>query len=312
MKGLISVILPVYNGEKYLKEAIQSLLSQTYSHFEIIAYDDGSTDSSLEIIRSFQDKRIRLFKNDENCGLITTLNKALGEARGEFIARMDADDICLPDRFEKQINYFKWNDIDILGTEICFINEEGKTLGRGVGKYPGMEISPYTFLQRCPIYHPTVMFKKKIVKQKDFYDHGFPHAEDYELWMRLSKHHKLDLIDEPLLFYRVHGESITSTYSPQAKKSVIKALERHLGTHLKADFSKIRFSENRTSSDRQTIVKFWLNLKDKVDAVFLAQNIILLYFPRVLPRLFGISPMSYGQALFFFLRSVWRKKLGVI
>ncbi len=309
MKSKISVILPVYNAEKYLKEAIESLLDQTYPHFEIIAFDDGSTDCSAEIIKSFKDHRVKYYKNEANSGLITTLNNALAVASGEYIARMDADDICLPDRFKKQVQYMKMNDVDVLGTEICFINDEGKRIGLGVGKYPGMKISPYTFLQRCPLYHPTVMFKRKVVDRADFYDKNYPHAEDYELWLRLSKNCKLDLLDEPLLFYRVHGESITSNNSKQAIQSVSDALERHLGHYHKGILPKVRFSELREEHDKKAVLNFWLNIRDKIDNVFLAQNIIRLYFPKVLPQLFGLSIKDYMIAYYFFTRSVVRKKL---
>lgn len=308
----ISVILPVYNAEKFLYEAIASVLDQTYKNFELIIYDDGSTDRSKEVINSFCDSRIRYFSNSHNSGLITTLNNAIKVCRGDYIARMDADDICLPDRFQKQINYFKFNNVDILGTEICFINERKKILGRGIGKYPGMKITPYTFLQRCPIYHPTVMFKRKLIDREDFYDHHFPHAEDYELWLRLSKKYELDLIDEPLLFYRVHGDSITANNTKRAMKSVSDALERHLGQNHKGILPKIRFDELRLKEDKKRVLTFWLNLKDEIDPVFLAQNIITVFFPKVLPSLFRLPIKHYFQALFFFTRCYLRKKIGIL
>ena len=312
MKEKISVILPVYNAEKFLEEAIKSILDQTYKNFELIIYDDGSKDNSKNIIDSFNDSRIKYFKNDKNLGLIKTLNNALKFSTGEYIARMDADDICLPDRFQKQISFFNFNDVDILGTEICFINENSKILGRGVGKYCGMKITPYTFLQRSPLYHSTVMFKRKVLDREDFYDADFIHAEDYELWLRLSKKHKIDLIDEPLLFYRIHGDSITSNNSEIAIKSVGNALERHLGHLHKGILPKVRFEKLRVPGDQKRILNFWLSIKNDVDSVFLAQNIIILFFPKVLPKLFGVPLRDYIMASFFFLRGIARKRLGLI
>ena len=120
----ISVILTVYNAEKYVSKSILSILNQTYTDFELLIINDGSTDSSKDIIGGFQDKRIKYIENSNNQGLIKTLNKGLYFAKGEFIARMDADDLCKECRFEKQIDFFRQdNEVDILGTYQYVINE---------------------------------------------------------------------------------------------------------------------------------------------------------------------------------------------
>jgi glycosyltransferase involved in cell wall biosynthesis len=122
----LSVIMSVHNGEKYLREAIESILNQTFTDFKFIIINDGSTDNSLAIIRSYDDKRIRILNNGTNIGLTKSLNKALKQAKGKYIARQDADDVSLPDRFEAQLKYFvQYPEVALLGTSTYIINQEG-------------------------------------------------------------------------------------------------------------------------------------------------------------------------------------------
>src|SRR3989338_10709157 len=131
----ISVIMSVYNGMPYLPEAVKSILNQTYKNFEFIIIDDASTDQSTKYLRFLKDKRIKLIKNSKNLGLAASLNKALKFAKGEYIARMDADDISLPKRFEKQVKFFKKHpSVDICGTWVNLIDDVGKIIGEK--KYP--------------------------------------------------------------------------------------------------------------------------------------------------------------------------------
>jgi glycosyltransferase involved in cell wall biosynthesis len=124
-KSRITVLMPVYNGEKYLREAIDSIFNQTFTDFEFLIVDDGSTDNSVEIINSYQNSRINLVKNDKNEGLVYTLNRGLSLAKGEYIARMDCDDISLPERLKKQIDFLDSNsEIAVVGTWIKVINEK--------------------------------------------------------------------------------------------------------------------------------------------------------------------------------------------
>ena len=124
----VSVILPVYNAEKFLKEAIDSILNQTFTDFELLLINDGSTDRSEEIIKSYNDKRISYAKNEKNSGLINTLNRGIDLARGEYIARMDGDDIALPERFELQVKHLIKSDAAILATTYYSVDETGNAL----------------------------------------------------------------------------------------------------------------------------------------------------------------------------------------
>ena len=203
----ISVVMPLYNGEKYLKEAINSILEQTYSDFELLLIDDASSDRTEEIIRSYKDDRIVYIKNEQNLGLIKTLNKGLDLAKGEFIARMDQDDISAPTRFEEQIAIFKNNpEIGVCGTWFTIIKNDLED-----GKLPHPvydENIKIALLGYCSLGHPTVMLRKKSLGNLR-YDEDFQAAEDYEFWTRLSRVTKLHNIPKILLSYRIHSTNMS-------------------------------------------------------------------------------------------------------
>ena len=204
---LVSVVMPVYNGEKYLKEAIDSILNQTFTDFELLLINDASTDNSEEIINSYNDSRIIYIKNEQNLGLIKTLNKGLDLAKGEFIARMDQDDISHSERFEKQLIIFKKNpEIGVCGTWFTLFreNHEDKII-----EHPEYNDSiKIGLLTSCFIGHPTVMMRKKAIENYR-YDVNYQAAEDFELWTRLIRITKFYNIQESLLKYRFHSSNIS-------------------------------------------------------------------------------------------------------
>ena len=203
MEKLISVILPVYNSEKYISEAIQSVLDQTYSNFELLVLDDGSTDNTLSIINKFADERIKIFKSERNYGIVHQLNKGIDNSRGEFIARMDADDISHPERFNKQIDYLNSHPtIDVLGT---FANKIGEEAGLIQYNYNKSEQISFLLNFYCYMLHPTVMMRKRIFS-KCKYSSDYPLAEDYGLWCQINNGSNLYILDEVLLDYRIHSE----------------------------------------------------------------------------------------------------------
>jgi glycosyltransferase involved in cell wall biosynthesis len=201
--------MPVYNGAKYLKEAINSVLAQTYNSFEFIIINDGSTDHSEDIIKSFTDERIKYIKN-EHMGLIDSLNLGIKKSLGEYIARFDADDICEPNRLEEQIKFFKDNpQMALVGSWATTINEDG--IKTGELKYPPRDwqkIKNYSLLHN-PFIHPTVMFKRVLIDEVGSYDKKFKHTEDYELWTRIIYKYPCVNIPLPLIKYRVHNNQIT-------------------------------------------------------------------------------------------------------
>ncbi|NGP46765.1 glycosyltransferase family 2 protein [Bacillaceae bacterium SIJ1] len=155
----VTVLMPVYNGAKYLSEAIESILNQTYKEFDLLIINDGSTDNSEEIINRFSDDRIKYIANDKNIGLIRTLNKGICLVRSEYIARMDADDISLPMRLEKQIKFMdEHQDIAVSGTSVLVFNEKG-TIGKSIVSKDSNEIKT-RLLFHCALMHPSVIIRK--------------------------------------------------------------------------------------------------------------------------------------------------------
>lgn len=217
----ISVVMSVYNGERYLKEAIESILSQTFSDFEFVIINDGSDDNSENIIKTFDDKRIQYFPK-EHSGLINSLNFGLEKARGEFIARFDSDDVSLPNRLEKQFNFLVQNPENVLvGTHAIKINESGENTGEFI--YPPIswkEIKKYS-LRHNPFIHPTVMFRKDVLEKVGNY-RNFKYAEDYELWTRLIYKYPCANLPEKLLKYRIHSEQVTKKSNFKMRISGLK------------------------------------------------------------------------------------------
>ena len=209
MQPKISVIMPVYNGERYLRESIESVIGQTFKDFEFIIINDGSKDNSLKIIEEYRlkDNRIKIIEQ-ENSGVIQALNNGIKIAKGEYIARMDADDVSLPERLEKQIFFLEKEKAVLCGSWAITINEEGKEIDKmNYPKSTWLKNKLY-LLRGNPFIHPTVMFKKEeIVKIGLYKNHR--HIEDYELWTRVVSKYKSINIPEYLLKYRIHNDQIT-------------------------------------------------------------------------------------------------------
>lgn len=199
----ISVIMSVYNGMPYLKGAVESIFNQTYDNFEFIIVDDASTDGTREYLKSLKDKRIKLIKNSKNLGLAVSLNKALRQTQGDYIARMDADDISLPKRLETQIKVFDDDpSITICGTWADLIDEKDKIIGDR--KYPISDSGIKKLLAWEPsIIHPTLMIRAEALKELAGYDPKFDFAEEYELLMRAKNKFKMANVPQKLLLWRL-------------------------------------------------------------------------------------------------------------
>ena len=211
---VISVAMPVYNGERYLAEAIDSILAQTFADFELIIIDDGSTDNSLLVLREYQkrDSRIRLIAR-ENRNLATTLNDIIDLARGKWVARMDQDDIALPHRFERQLQCLDQTGADICGSWIQFFGAGERRIRKPFHTDEAIKID---MLFKCPLAHPSVVMRAELIKRLR-YDKAWEKAEDYELWTRAVKAGwRFTNVQEVLLMYRKHREQISSaTYNKQ-------------------------------------------------------------------------------------------------
>jgi len=208
----ITVLMPVYNGEKFLAEAIDSILCQTFKDFEFLIINDGSTDKTKEIIQSYTDPRIRYVENEKNIKLIASLNKGLDLAKGRYIARMDADDISLPERLEKQFSFMEKNsEIGFCGTKANVF--EGKLLKKFPETDDDIRIRMF-FFNHIP--HPSVMLRKSVLVQNNLkYDKNYIHAEDYALWLQMLKFTNVYIIQETLVLHRLHENQISEIYNKE-------------------------------------------------------------------------------------------------
>ncbi|QHG15287.1 glycosyltransferase [Nostoc sp. ATCC 53789] len=209
----VTVLMPVYNGEFYLREAIDSILSQTFQDFEFLIINDGSTDSTREIICSYDDPRIRLIDNDYNLGLTQSLNKGLKLAEGEFIARQDADDISEPERLVKQVDFLETHPkVALVGTWYKQIDTQGNLICKCQLPCDCTQIR-WNTLFYSPFIHSAVMFQKSsVLEQIGFYNKVAIHAEDYELWCRIALRLKIANLSDYLIQWRIHPSSVTATY----------------------------------------------------------------------------------------------------
>ena len=200
----ITVLLAVYNGQQYLREAIDSILSQTFRDFEFLIIDDGSTDNTLFILNEYarRDSRIKLVTRP-NKGLTYTLNEGIFLARGEFLARMDADDICLPQRFEKQLAYLRQHpECVLVGSRVQLMDPEGLPLREMSQEQSHQEIDDAHLNRGWPVVHPATMMRLSAIKQIGGYRDEFNTLEDLDLFLRLAEVGKLANLPDVLLRYR--------------------------------------------------------------------------------------------------------------
>jgi len=227
----ISVILSVFNGETYIARALLSILTQSYKNFELIVMDDGSRDRTPEIIETFDDPRLR-FVRQKNMGLTKTLNKALGMARGKWIARHDADDFSIYTRFERQLKFLQENEtVEMLGSS-CFIQPEDKGYINEIYNYPSHQGQIMaSFLRYNPFVHGSMMVKKKLIQANGGYDEAYPYVQDYELWSRLIPQTGYRNLSDPLYVRSVHKETTQSLVNKEPIFNKIRDiyLETYLG-----------------------------------------------------------------------------------
>ncbi|MDF2944229.1 MAG: hypothetical protein K0S01_3087 [Herbinix sp.] len=222
----VTVIMPVYNAEKYLKIAIDSILNQTYSNFELLLIDDASTDGSADIIKQYDDERIRLVRNKVNMGISGTRNKGLELCSTEYIALLDNDDIATPTRLEKEVQYLDENrDVDVVAGQYWKIDENGEltnkhTIIRTNPKY----IKAYLMLGNT-ISNGTAMFRKSFINKFGIrYQNNYYGAEDYKFWVECSLHGKIVNLDEVFLLYRMGHNNETKRALEQESEERIKAI----------------------------------------------------------------------------------------
>lgn len=243
IKPLVSVLIPCYNVEKYVEEAIDSILLQTYSNLEIIAINDCSTDSTGKILRELEkkDSRIKVIDNPQNLRLIQTLNLGITLCNGEYIARMDADDISLPTRIEREVDFLeKHKDHDIVSTQFYAFRSENPSK-KDLNQAPCLDAELRAYLLfRSGICHPAVLIRKRVFTDLGLkFESEYLHVEDYALWSKAIYQTKIANLEEPLLLYRVHQYQVSSLNEElqlENKKRVFKIHCRQLGFPTNDDF----------------------------------------------------------------------------
>ncbi len=209
---MVTVLMPVYNAGEFLREAIDSILDQTYDEFEFLIINDGSTDSSVNIIESYEDERIKLVHNTENVGRVKTLNKGIEIAQGKYIVRMDADDIAETNRIEVQLNFMENNyDVAVAGSNVVMFLSDKPLIKRPTDFPTRYSEIRCKLLFESPIIHPAVIIRKDVLLENNYrYRDEYKDTEDYELWMEIAKEHRVVNISKKLLRYRIISNSITN------------------------------------------------------------------------------------------------------
>lgn len=216
--------MPVHNGAPYLELAIDSILAQTFTDFEFVIIDDGSTDATPEVLGRYQaaDQRVRVHRQ-EKAGLVASLNRGCSEARGEYLARMDADDIAFPDRFAQQVDFLdRHPQVAVVGTAVMRIDAAGREIKRNFCPTSHAEIVQALREYTC-FTHPTVMLRAAALAAVGGYRKAYEPAEDYDLWLRLSERYELANLPDPLLYYRVYAGQLSVRHLEQQTLSVVGA-----------------------------------------------------------------------------------------
>ncbi len=224
----VSVVMAVKDGEKYLRTAIDSILAQTFSDFEFIIIDDGSKDATVNIINEYSDSRIVLLSNQSSLGLSRSLNLGLEKACGEYVARMDADDISLPHRLDLQVSYLDAHpDIAVLGTGFSFIDANGVLLQDW--QFPlSHEIITWSLPFYNPVAHPSVVMRTSVIKTLGAYNPELRRSQDYDLWWRVSFSSQLANLENTLLLLRQHQTQVSREYGADQLERGIEINARYL------------------------------------------------------------------------------------
>jgi hypothetical protein len=227
----VTVLMAVHNGEPYVREAVRSVLDQTYTDFELLVVDDASTDATVETVESFGDPRVRIVHNDVNVGQVPSLNRGLREAHGEYVARLDADDACLPTRLARQVGVLDSEPrVCLVGTWLQAIDERGRHLGRlekTLSDY--VDFLYHTLIMRVYVSHPAAMYRRSPVLDLGGYDESTAPSEDKDLWRKLALQRcEARIVPETLLLYRLHDEQLSQTQATYQRRVDGESQDRFL------------------------------------------------------------------------------------
>jgi glycosyltransferase involved in cell wall biosynthesis len=224
----VSVLMPMFNSEKYIGMAVESILNQTFKDFELIILNDGSTDNSKKIVESYSDSRIILIENTQNQGLARTRNRLISEAKGAFLAWLDSDDIALPQRLQIQVDFLEKNpNHALVASWARIIGSNNLPTGNFVKSYiPNTDLSALLLFVNY-IVQSSVMLRRNLLPD-EHYNLDFPPTEDYELWVRIAKKHPIAILNDILVDYRVHDSNISFTQNDRAMRTVKMNHQRQL------------------------------------------------------------------------------------
>ena len=261
----VSVLMGVYNEKEYLREAIESVLGQTYENVQLIIVDDDSTDNSRQIINSYEETQIRLIENETNRGLTHSLNRALEAASGKYVARQDADDISEPNRLNRQVAFLEeHDDVAVVGTGANLIDNQGDIIDRRIGYCnPTYE----DFLAKNRLVHGSILARRNIFEHLEGYDEFFRYAQDYELWLRLAKKNRIANIPNPLYNLRLHDQSVYFSHKNDS------ALYSKFARDLSMD---VVDTDTEASVRNQGIHTYWDNLSD-IEQALIHQELAIRY-----------------------------------
>ncbi len=281
----VTILMPVYNGSNYLRDAIQSILNQSFGNFEFLIIEDGSIDNSVEVIKSFDDPRIKVLSNKKNFGLVYSLNRGLENANGKYVARMDCDDVSLPNRIQEQITFMDKNtDIGVCGTWIETLEEDGGYINKYLTDPDDIKAS---LLFNTSLAHPSIIIRRSVLEDNKLkYDdnHKF-YYEDYGLWIKLSKVTKLSNIPKVLLQYRVHKKSFSHTFSEENISGAIELRKIQLidlGINPSENEIFLHNSLKPKDNDSKSVYEFlhqqelWLEKIISTNQITLVYNIVSL------------------------------------
>lgn len=226
MSPAVTILMSVYNGDKYLREAIDSILNQTFNDFEFIIINDASTDKTKDILDSYEDKRIKIINNTENIGLTKSLNIGIKSSNGRYIARMDADDISLPERLETEKRFLDQNkNIGMVGTYYYFISSDGKIIETITLPTDNKELQE-KLIEQNQFGHGTVMFRSECIYKIGPYREEFKYSQDYDFWLRISEVYEIANIPIPLYKWRLNKGSISA--NKKIEQDIYASLAREL------------------------------------------------------------------------------------
>lgn len=290
---MVTIITSVYNCEKYISEMLESILAQTYTDWELIIIDDASTDNTWDILSSYDDARIKLLKNDENVGLTKNLNKGLSLARGNYIARIDGDDVALPYRLERQVDYMESHpDVGLVGTWMQIV---GKQAGLLKSTLDAKRLN-INLLFDAVVFHPSFMMRKSVLDKYHIkYDESLKYAQDYNMEYRISQYADLGNMDDVLVKYRIHDAQVSVQKNEEQLRCANKTRKlilNNLGINLSdealavwADFCLLRTKE----SDNCRYIR------EMIDKIITANRQKNVYDKRLLERTLQYKYTMYAE-----------------